>query len=417
MCDVCCEKFNKTNRKIVECSFCDLTCCSSCCQIYILSSFQDPHCMKCKNNWNREFIDSFCSKVFRLKQYREHRENVLFDRERGLMPGTQPEVERIINIRHLRVIIRDQRERIIELHHIHQTDFNSLILHPSILKLFRDMERTYNHINYLRNENVHTNIESRTFIRQCPSEECKGFLNQEWFCGLCNKRYCKECNEILDVDHVCDPETVKTMELLNKDSKSCPKCGTVIHKTSGCTQMWCISCHTAFNWRTGEIETGRIHNPHFMEFKKKMMSSREHGDIPCGGVPSFRELREQKAPDEILKYAMLINQLEHELIFLNTDDIDNVNYRVSYMLNDITEEMFRIFLQRQEKFLDKSREVSLVYELIANACGDLLRQYTLVPSKQDQVIFEIKEIINYSNTILKSIRGRYNCTNPKDINI
>ena len=140
--------------------------------------------MKCKNNWNREFIDSFCSKVFRLKQYREHRENVLFDRERGLMPGTQPEVERIINIRHLRVIIRDQRERIIELHHIHQTDFNSLILHPSILKLFRDMERTYNHINYLRNENVHTNIESRTFIRQCPSEECKGFLNQEWFCGL-----------------------------------------------------------------------------------------------------------------------------------------------------------------------------------------------------------------------------------------
>lgn len=86
MCDVCCEKFNKTNRKIVECSFCDLTCCSSCCQKYILSSFQDPHCMKCKNNWNREFIDSFCSKVFRLKQYREHRENVLFDRERGLMP-------------------------------------------------------------------------------------------------------------------------------------------------------------------------------------------------------------------------------------------------------------------------------------------------------------------------------------------
>ena len=417
MCDVCCEKFNKTNHKIVECSFCDLTCCSACCQKYILSSFQDPHCMKCKNNWNREFIDSFCTKVFRLKQYREHRENVLFDRERALMPGTQPEVERIINIRHLRVIIRDQRERIIELHHIHQTDMFSPILHPDIVELFRDMERTYNHISYLRNIDTHTGIEVRKFIRQCPSEECKGFLNQEWFCGVCTSHYCKECNEKMDSDHVCDPETVKTMELLNRDSKSCPKCGTVIHKTSGCTQMWCISCHTAFNWQTGGIETGRVHNPHFMEFKKKMMSSREHGDIPCGGVPSFRELREQKAPDEILKYAMLINQLEHELIFMNTDDIDNVNTRVSYMLNDITGEMFKIFLQRQEKFLEKSREVSLVYELIANACGDLLRQYTLVPSKQDQIIFEIKEILNYSNTILKSIRGRYNCTIPKDINI
>ena len=40
----------------------------------------------------------------------------------------------------------------------------------------------------------------------------------------------------------------------------------------------------AFDWRSGRIETGRVHNPHYFEFKKR---SREHGDIPCGGRPTF----------------------------------------------------------------------------------------------------------------------------------
>ena len=78
-CDVCCEKLNKINHKKVECPFCDLTCCRSCSQRYILSTFEDPHCMGCKTLWNREFIDSFCTKYFRNTELKRHRENVLFE--------------------------------------------------------------------------------------------------------------------------------------------------------------------------------------------------------------------------------------------------------------------------------------------------------------------------------------------------
>ena len=414
-CDVCCEKLNKINHKKVKCPFCDLTSCRTCSQRYILESFEDPLCMGCNTLWNREFVDSFCTKYFRNTELKRHRENVLFERERARMPETQPEVERIQHMRRLRRIIRQQKEDLIELHHRYQTFEVENPLPPEIRTLYREMENTYRHLEELRNGGTFIDNEPRKFVRQCPVEECKGFLNEEWYCGLCTQKYCKDCNEPLVLGHECDLETVKTMKLLNKDSKSCPKCGTVIHKTSGCAQMWCISCHTAFNWRTGEIETGRIHNPHFIEFKKKTMMSREHGDIPCGGVPSFRELREIGATNEILQYAMIVHQMERENMYIDLTPIDNINLRVAYMLNDIDEDDFKNFLQRQEKFKDKSRDLSNIYEMMANTGGDLLRQYVIDPERHDEIVDLLKKIVDYGNEIFETIRKRYNCRLPRNI--
>jgi hypothetical protein len=414
-CDVCCEKLNKINHKKVKCPFCDLTSCRTCSQRYILESFEDPHCMGCKTSWNREFVDSFCTKYFRNTELKRHRENVLFERERARMPETQPEVERIQHMRRLRRIIRQQKEKLIELHNRHRTFEVDTPIPPEIRTLYRDMENTYRHMEELRNGGTFIDNEPRKFVRQCPIEECKGFLNEEWYCGLCTNKFCKDCNEPLVPDHVCDPETVKTMKLLNKDSKSCPKCGTVIHKTSGCAQMWCISCHTAFNWRTGEIETGRIHNPHFIEFKKKTSMSREHGDIPCGGIPSFRELREIRATNEILQYAMVIHQMEQENMYIDLRPVDNTHLRIAYMLNDIGENDLRNFLQRQEKFKDKGRDLSNIFEMMANTGGDLLRQYVIEPERHDEIINLLQKIIEYGNEIFETIRKRYNCRLPRNI--
>ena len=414
-CDVCCEKLNKINHKKVECPFCDLTSCRSCSQRYILSTFEDPHCMGCKTLWNREFVDSFCTKYFRNTELKRHRENVLLEREKARMPETQPEVERIIQMRRLRRIIRQQKEDLLELHHRYRTYQLETPIPIEIRNLHRDMENTYRQLEQLRDGGTLVDNEPRRFVRQCPIEECKGFLNEDWYCGLCEQQYCKKCNERRDDRHECDPEVVETMKLLNRDSKSCPKCGTVIHKTSGCAQMWCISCHTAFNWRTGEIDTGRIHNPHFIEFKKKTMMSREHGDIPCGGVPTFRELREIGATNEILQYAMVIHQVERENMYLDTRPIDNTHVRVAYMLNDIDEKDFKNFLQRQEKYKDKTRDLSNIFEMMANTGGDLLRQYVLEPERHDEIVDLLKKIVEYGNEIFETIRRRYNCRLPRNI--
>ena len=102
-CEVCCEKYNNSNHKKVECPFCYFKSCRTCSQTYMLSTTEEPHCMKCKHIHNREFVDNFCSSIFRNRDYRRHRENVLFQREMARMPETQSYVVRELQVRSLRL--------------------------------------------------------------------------------------------------------------------------------------------------------------------------------------------------------------------------------------------------------------------------------------------------------------------------
>ena len=108
-CSICCEKFNKSSHAKVTCSFCDFETCRSCVQQYLLSTSNDPHCMNCKNVWGREFIDETCTKTFRNKALKTHRENILLDREKCLMPETQPLVLREKRIRETEKVLKEAR--------------------------------------------------------------------------------------------------------------------------------------------------------------------------------------------------------------------------------------------------------------------------------------------------------------------
>jgi len=143
--------------------------------------------------------------------------------------------------------------------------------------------------------------------------------------------------------------------------------------------------------------------------------SREHGDIPCGGVPSFRELREVGASNEILQYAMVIHHTDREHMYIDMRPIDNTHIRIAYMLNDIDETVFKNFLQRQEKYKDKARDLSNIFEMMANTGGDLLRQYVIEPDRHDEIVDLLHKIIDYGNDILETIRNRYNCRLPRNI--
>jgi hypothetical protein len=145
------------------------------------------------------------------------------------------------------------------------------------------------------------------------------------------------------------------------------------------------------------------------------MNSREHGDIPCGGTPSFRELRGLNAPNDILQYALTVYRLEQELLYLDTRPVDNTQMRIAYMLNDIAEEDFKIFLQRQEKFREKIRDTSQLYEMLTNTGGDILRQYALDIERYPEIIELLEKLFEYGNEIIDVIRTRYNSAYPKNI--
>jgi hypothetical protein len=229
---------------------------------------------------------------------------------------------------------------------------------------------------------------------------------------------------------VCDPGNVETVNLLKKDTKPCPKCGTMIFKISGCSQMWCPDCHTAFDWNTMKIETGRIHNPHYYEFQKagKTTANREHGDIPCGGMPELRELlnalgyrtyTNRYAPqtlgnpvsDELLKIHRLVSHLQnYELRRAPENEADNQNLRVKYLLHEISEDQMKLILQRNEKAREKLRDRNNLLRMFCDVTGDLLRQMVLGTIPHQECIDNVTSLRDYTRGAFTVIHKRYSCS-------
>lgn len=383
--------------------------------------------MGCKNPWNRLFVHSWATKRFCNTTLRRHREEVLFEREKSLFPETQPHVERILRQREARKEISVVSKEIFDLYnrfHIFQIPYNRRdeylrLNHPDVHQKTLELRELYRLVNRLAEEDAddHVVVDAPRFVRKCPNtkDTCQGFLNEEFFCGLCKNTYCNQCNELVEDDgHECDPEVKASIALIQRDTKPCPKCGTFIHRLSGCSQMWCPDCHTAFNFNTGAIELGRIHNPHYLEFRKNGgMLSREHGDIPCGGIPTFAEMREMAAPDFLMRFRITLNGLDREIQWMRRRPLgygmnfNNREARVNFMLNELTEKEFKRNLQRIDKQRDKHKDITDIYQMIIDAGGDALRRWALDPTESDDIREHVNELLGYANTVLVDIRQRY----------
>ena len=427
-CEICCERFNLQSHKKVTCSFCDFKTCRKCVQTYLLDTVNDPHCMSCKKGWNREFVDESCTKTFRNKELKNHREIILFEREKSFLPETQDAAMREKQKRNTRKLItaaRNEIDRQKELIYTLEHNLQVLIAGHTLSE---------------------GPVEKKQFIRKCPTEDCKGFLSSKWECEMCENKICSKCNEVKKDEHECDQQNVETANLLKKDTKPCPKCGTLIFRSGGCAQMWCTSCHCAFNWNTGRIESGVIHNPHFYEFQRNNATinpNRVVGDIPCGGLPSIVELNIffDKIPDprnhrrvyyrnigdnmpnakelninQTLVYGVhrLITHIEeYEFRYnLRENDLitDNRDLRIKFLLNDINEEYFKKNIQQREKKTEKVRDMIAILRMFSLTASDMLRQMVLRDLQQEDFCDTIVGLKNYTNESLVKIGNRYNCT-------
>jgi hypothetical protein len=171
----------------------------------------------CAKEWTRKHVREIFTLVFINGPLREHREKVLFDKERALLPATQPIIEgRILATK---------------------IDKEVHILQKQISGINRQI--TELHVNKAQALNRKTNGNTRSaFVRACPDENCRGFLSSQWKCGICEKWTCPDCHIIKgytrDADHTCNPDDVATAQLLAADTKPCPQCGTGIFKIDGC---------------------------------------------------------------------------------------------------------------------------------------------------------------------------------------
>lgn len=404
-----CQVCVKSSNRIVSCPFCEYECCRTCCQTYMLSTTNEPHCMNCKHEFNRMFVDSFCTKRFRNVEYKKHRERILFEKESARLPDTQPYVTQILEFRSLQttfVFIAEILRRV-----TFSDRFEERAKEVMIETLRMTLIRVADRLRHINTTKVPQNV--TVFNIKCPVVECRGFLFDDWVCGICKREFCESCHEEKSTGHTCDRDLVKTVKLLNRDTKPCPKCNVPIHKLDGCSQMWCTQCHVAFDWRSGLIETGRIHNPHYVQFFNK---TREYSDIPCGGCPTYQELKRNRAPPELLDVHLELTRIQRELV-LRFGYIyeDHHHLRIKYLLGEISVEKFKHELQKREKANDKVRDVRDIYRMFIDTVSDALRRFILDPSTLTDIQGEIQDLKTYTNDVIRDIRRRYTSRLPYNI--
>ena len=436
-CKICFEKCNGSTRKACKCAYCQVSYCRECLGTWLTTLIDEPRCPNdtCKKAWSREYLDSIMTKVWRDGVYKDYREKLLMDRERALLPTTQPRIEAMNEAKRIeRETIEPMRARRKEL----QTQIRALQMEEhgiqtQVWDLGHHCERLRTGVGVDEAAAKQRNA----FIRRCPAEGCRGFLSSAWKCGVCELYSCSDCHEVKgvarDSPHTCDPANIETAKLIAKDTKPCPKCGEMITKIDGCDQMWCVSCHTAFSWRSGQIASGVVHNPHFYEWQRRLgggEAPRVAGDIPCGGLIDWALIR--RAISDGRTYAAWIGNLElahrrinHvmnvDMVNLNRDGVnlnDNIDLRISYLLKDISDEAMMSTLIQREKRWEKERELRRIYETLTGAAMDIFRRILDVKDKHvgpvtgpepfQPLIRELNELRKFINEALDVLRRRYN---------
>lgn len=440
-------------KKPISCNLCHFSACYKCFSKFMLECTLNPKCMKCDKPWSRTHLVNSFGQYFVSHTYKKKREDVLFDIEKAMLPDTQPIAAQVLELKRLQTSIENHERDVVQLRRavarldqgVFDSEFEEFLVkrrayNMQIYELKEDISMLYT-----RKERIHMRMAQRSrtgqvhktqeLVIKCPGNECRGFAvskSEKLQCELCKLELCKACHEPVgqthgsgqthvsgqDSGHECDPNTLETVRLLKKDSKNCPTCKSVIYKIDGCDQMFCTQCHTAFSWRTGEVSTGRIHNPHYYEYlRKNGNEARELGDIPCGGLP--RATYEIVAHDKYSKIHQLASHFEFDEIFrLRADCLNyegNQDLRISYLNNEINLVNFKREIYRREKALSKKREILAILTTFVVVCSDIFRNII-----GDQVAFrnerdtlgQFESIRTFTNESLMGVSRVYRCVVP-----
>jgi hypothetical protein len=352
--------------------------------------------MGCKRAWNDEFLDMNFTKAFRTGAYKKHREDILLDREVGLLPTRQPRVEAKVKMNEVEAEMKIVHKELQEWDTKRQEILRkSSALSRKLTRYSAESEgRPPPAWTLTEGEKAGTPDRAK-FVMKCPDGECRGFLSTAYKCGTCQKWACPECLVIKgkdkDAEHTCDPGVKETVALIIKESKACPKCGERISKIDGCDQMWCVDCHTAFSWTTGQLVNGVVHNPHYYEFLRKQgngVAPRNAGDVPCGGVPYYHTLQQNikhlDKPTQTM--VMAIHRLTAEITefrmqvyqgHFNVDD--NGDLGVRYLMKDIEKDAMKSELVKRELKRNKHLAIRAVLEMFVNTSTMMLNNIVSHP--------------------------------------
>jgi len=388
--------------------------------------------MHCKTTLSDDFVLNNTVVAWRTKKYKGYRENLLFDMERARLPNAQVHAEIYQKAVALTKVASDALKALkdefdtaekppasdvmaTQMHHwayegrVHE--------HKSVVAFCKRPISSYGLVTWGGMGQVRE--QKRTVVKACITNGCSGFLDEHFSCGLCDVKVCKECHESLADDHECNADTVATIKAIKAEARGCPKCATLISKIDGCDQMWCTQCHATFSWRTGQVEAGHTHNPHYYEFMRRNGGlPRAPGDVPpaCVGFPTARNLSAAIVTGVPNTLATTILELHRHMIHveetirrpLAVQQPDNHDLRVQFLTKELSADKMKVTLQMRDKAYRKNLAKSQIYQMAYTVGGDLFR--TLI---QDKNMEEAKKALDalfvYSNGCLDKVAEAYSC--------
>jgi hypothetical protein len=390
---------------MIPCFSCAYEACVRCVKTFLTSTLAEPSCMNCHHAWPREFLDEHLSRSWREGDLRHHREKILFDRERSLLPATQPDVE-----------IEVQKRT-------YAAEIPALVEKEQVIKtsLQEVQEQISMRRRYIRNgpEDTKDKVkEKRLFVAACPIETCRGFLSTAYKCGTCAAQFCSGCRDYKGKEHVCDPALVATIAAIVKDSRPCPRCGTAISKVSGCDQMYCTQCDTPFSYETGAVIKGIIHNPHYFERLQKLKASAASagaGATGCNGWPDFRflpvHIRTSDRLGMLFREAIHTEEVTLRRHLANPEiPTDNRDLRVRYLLNELDEKQFKQLIQQRDRKLSRDLEIRAVLELFVITTMEFFNDRATLANeaKTNEALAALQaQLETTMNAPLKAIGDRY----------
>jgi hypothetical protein len=481
-CPICMENYTPIIRKKCACKYCKADTCSKCIERYLLDKHEDAHCLHCRVNYNDTALHEICTKTYLQHVYFKHRQEVLINRERANLPGLQDAALGLRKVRDNKdkiselykqcEVIKAQRDEVMSGYNTLYTEYYARLAAKQDTSELRkkldailtrsdefkgEMDKLAIQINTLRfgegrwaaaggaaAEEQKKEEEKKKFIRRCTRDGCQGFLSTAWKCGICEYYSCSKCfktkTKERDDPHECTKEDLETAKLILADCKPCPNCGEFIMKSSGCSQMWCITCQTPWDWNTGKVvTTGAIHNPHYYEWMKRngQAMPRNPADVPCGGYPNAWELRRMPkglsaaTANLFFEFHRICQELQDISTRAYRAHIDNTvvaDINVKFLLGDYDEKHWGQLLGKNERKRKRDSEVQEIFAAFRMVAVELInrvqnyreggiRSFTDLPAPDAEkflnaLYIEIEGLITMINDALRSCSISHNYSVP-----
>lgn len=431
-CSICCvELKTRGGQKKVNCLHCNYIACQSCLQRVILNSLR-AKCPNCEVAWNDEFIQSNLTKTFFNKEYKTHITNIILVNEKNKLIDEQ---ENAKNHKENEKLIRDLNENLKKL----DDELLSIMYEKEnkkkLKKIRTQIKETkdtlkvakWNNSNILSGGNK-IKTDRREFVRKCPVEDCRGFLSSAWKCKMCDVWTCKDCGEVKeeqkDDEHKCDPNNIETMKSISKETVPCPKCGMAIFKSGGCSQMWSTCCNVAFDWRTGKIDTGKVHNPHYFEWKRTQTDTIDDriplvnpGNGPCEDAYEFYRYIDktfESFQQTVAHFQYLTNNLTDRI---NKDQ--NFDLRIRFLINEIDEKQWIRMLKSRNTRTTNLANVRDIYDMFVTAAKDTIMavnndMFNKKTIDKSAYLKEMYALVDYTNNSLKKFPQNITYITKKD---